>query len=482
MTDEKKPKPSVDFQSPAPSRRRWLGGALSGAAGLAASACAPMAASLNGPGARISGQRSVAGLAAPRLDQVRFGVIGLGQRGSFLTKTLTQIEGARVVAVCDTDALVLERAVGYVTQAGQPRPAVYTGSPDAWKKLLDRSDIDAVLIVTPWELHTPMALAAMRAGKHAFVEVPASTSVDEAWALVNTAEATQRHCMMLENVCYGREELMLLNMVRAGLFGELLHAEGAYNHDLRWQIKEIERSTGSWRTLWHARRNGNLYPTHGLGPIAQYFGINRGDRFDYINSQSSPARSFAAYSQREFPAGHPRNQLNYINGDVNTSLIKCTSGRTIMVQHNTNTPQPYTRLNTVVGTNGSFGGFPNRIALEYLDGKKLMRKDGKGEAFHQWDENMQPWFERFDHPLWRKLAKDAETNGGHGGMDFVMLWRVVWCLRNGAAMDQDVYDAAAWSAVFPLSCDSVADRGNAKDFPDFTRGQWQRTPALAIVS
>ncbi|MFG6449738.1 Gfo/Idh/MocA family protein [Roseateles sp. BYS180W] len=450
-----------------------LGGALAGLAGCASG---------SGVLERASTAKSVMGLRSRPLDVARFGVIGVGQRGSFLTKTLCQIEGARVVAIADTDAQAIDKTLGLIAKAGRPKPDVITGSSGAWQRMLDRDDIDAVLIVTPWELHTPMAVAAMRAGKHAFVEIPAAVSVDEAWQLVDTAEATQRHCMMLENCCYGREELMVLHMVRLGLFGELLHAEGAYIHDLRWQIKELTRSTGSWRTLWHARRDGNLYPTHGLGPIAQYFGINRGDRFDYINSQSSPARTFAEYSRKNFPADHPRNQLRYINGDINTSLIKCASGRTIMVQHDTNTPRPYSRLNTVVGTNGSFGGFPNRIALETLDGKTLMDASGKQEAFHHWDGNMQPWFDRYDHPLWKRLAQEAQRNGGHGGMDYVMMWRVVYSLIHGEAMDQDVYDAASWSAVFPLSCDSVADRGNAKDFPDFTRGAWKTTKPLGIVA
>ena len=469
------PSPQDTLETPA--RRQFLGGLAGAATGLLSTGCAS-AGALQRP----VGQGSAMGLRAPKLDTVRFGVIGLGQRGAFLTRTLMEIEGAEVTAICDIDPPTITRALGYAAKAKRAAPAVHTGSPDAWKALLDRPDVDAVLIVTPWELHTPMALAAMRAGKHAFVEIPAAVSLEECWALVNTAEATQRHCMMLENVCYGRDELMLLNMVRQGLFGELLHAEGAYIHDLRWQIKEIERSTGSWRTLWHTQRDGNIYPTHGLGPIAQYFGINRGDRFDYLNAQSSPARAFAAYSQREFSPDHPRNKLTYINGDVHTSLIKCTSGRTIMLQHDTATPRPYSRLNTVVGTNGSFAGFPNRIALERFEGKTLMHKSGKYEAFHEWDTNMEPWQKRYDHPLWTRLEAEAQRNGGHGGMDYVMLWRMVWCLREGLALDQDVYDAASWSAVFPLSCDSVAQRGNAQTFPDFTRGVWQSTPPLAIVS
>ena len=196
---------------------------------------------------------------------------------------------------------------------------------------------------------------------------------------------------------------------------------------------------------------------------------------------TNPSRGFAAYARREFPADHARNRLPYINGDINTSLIKCASGRTILLQHDTSTPRPYSRLNQVVGTNGSFAGFPDRIALETLDGKTLMQRSGKREAYHDWDMRMEPWFERYDHPLWKRLAAEAQRNGGHGGMDYLMMWRLVYCLRHGEALDQDVYDAASWSAVFPLSCDSVADRGNAKDFPDFTRGRWKTAKPLAVV-
>ena len=459
-------------QSPKNVKRRFF---------MQAAAAAGVVSSSSIHATAVTPSKNVLGLVAPKLDTVRFGLIGVGQRGSFLCKSLTSIAGAKIVAICDPDEKVLERAVGYVVKAGQAKPATYTGDAQAYMKLLARDDIDAVIIATPWEWHVRMSVDAMNAGKHAFVEVPAALDIEGCWELVNTAERTRKHCMMMENVCYGREEMMVLNMVKAGLFGELLHGEAAYIHDLRWQIKEIERSTGSWRTLWHTRLNGNLYPTHGLGPIAQYFGINRGDRFLYLNSQSSPARAFAAYSKREFAPDHGRNKLNYINGDVNTSLIKCASGKTIMLQHDTATPRPYTRHNYVLGTNGAFGGFPDRIALEYLDGKKLMDKTGKREAFHDWDMDMAKWQARFDHPVWKKLEKEAEANGGHGGMDFIMLWRMVYCLRNGLPLDQDVYDAASWSAILPLSCASVADRGNAKDVPDFTRGAWQEGKGYSLV-
>jgi len=276
------------------------------------------------------------------------------------------------------------------------------------------------------------------------------------------------NCMMMENVCYGREELMALNMVRQGVLGELLHGEAAYIHELRWQMKDMEEGTGSWRTDWHTRRNANLYPTHGLGPIAQYMNINRGDRFDYLSSMSSPALGRQLYARREFPADHIRNQATYICGDMNTSLIKTVKGRTIMVQHDTTTPRPYTRHNLIQGTNGVYGQYPDRFALESL-----------GE-FHEWQHDMSSLQERYDHELWKRTEAAANELGGHGGMDFVMLWRTVYCLRNGLPLDQNVYDAAAWSVVIPLSEASNADRGDSQDFPDFTRGAWRNAPAFEI--
>lgn len=415
---------------------------------------------------------SVQGLVVPKLDVVRVGFIGVGQRGVGAVKHFCHLDGVEIKAICDTHQEVVDRAVKIVVDKGLPKPATYGKNDMDYRRMLARDDIDIVIISTPWKWHTPMAVDTMESGKHALVEVPAAVTIEEAWQLVNTAERTQKNCMMLENVCYGRDELMVLNMVRQGLFGELLHGEAAYIHELRWQMKEIEHKTGSWRTQWHTKRDGNLYPTHGLGPVSQYMNINRGDRFDYISSMSSPALGRAAYAKREFPANHERNQLNYTAGDMNTSIIKTIKGRSIMVQHDTTTPRPYSRHNLIQGTNGVFAGFPNRIALE----------NGGSKSFHEWDYDMNDWYGKYDHPLWQKMGAEAERNGGHGGMDFLMFWRIIYCLRNGEPLDQDVYDAAAWSAVFPLSMGSVADRSNSKDFPDFTRGTWRTAAPLGIVT
>ncbi|MGL5485251.1 MAG: Gfo/Idh/MocA family oxidoreductase, partial [Shewanella sp.] len=262
--------------------------------------------------------KSVIGLIAPKMEVVRVGFIGVGERGFSHVEQFCHLEGVELKAICDTHQAVVDRAVEHIVKQKRPKPAVYTGNDLSYRELLNRDDIDIVIISTPWEWHAPMAIDTMESGKHAFVEVPLALTVEECWQIIDTAERTQKNCMMMENVNYGREELMVLNMVRQGLFGELLHGEAAYIHELRWQMKEIDHKTGSWRTYWHTKRNGNLYPTHGLGPVSQYMNINRGDRFDYLTSMSSPALGRALYAKREFPADHERNQLKYINGDMST--------------------------------------------------------------------------------------------------------------------------------------------------------------------
>ena len=418
---------------------------------------------------------SAAGLRAPALDLVRCGFIGLGARGLPTLREVMLLDGCEVRALCDNHPPSLKTAVETVAKAGRPAPAVFGDGDEAYRQMVARDDLDVVFICTPWRLHVPMAVAAMRAGKHAFIEVPAAVTLDECWQLVDTAEETQRHCMMMENCCYGREELMLLRMCREGVFGELLHGEASYLHDLRAQTKEVEHGTGSWRIREHELRNGNIYPTHGLGPVSQYLNINRGDRFARLVSFSSPGLGLPDYVEKNFPAGHPRRTAKYVCGDMNTSLIKTARGRTIVVQHDTMNPRPYSRTNLIQGTRGLFAGYPSRI---FVEGRS------KTEA---WETNLEKWFGEFEHPLWKKvsdIAAKLPKNGtsGHGGMDFVMRWRIVQCLREGLPLDQDVYDAAAWSSISALSEQSVAQDGAPQVVPDFTRGAWQTTAPLGIVS
>jgi hypothetical protein len=408
------------------------------------------------------------------MDKVRVAFIGVGARGSGHVSQLCLIDGVEVVAICDNHLPSLERAVKNVVERHKrPTPLAFGKGPDDYKRMLERTDIDCVFIATPWHEHVRMAVDTMNSGKHAFVEVPAATSLEECWLLVETAERNQKNCMMMENVNYGREELLVLNMVQKGVFGELIHGEAAYIHDLRSQMHEIEHGTGSWRTYEYAKHNGNLYPTHGLGPVAHYMDINRGDAFDYMTSISSPSLMRNLYAKKAFPEGHERRSIKFVCGDINTSIIKTKRGRTIMVQWDEQLPRPYTRHNFIQGTKGAWGGFPDRLAIE-----------GDGKSAESWiqGDDLKPWYEKYEHPLYKRMGEESKRNGGHGGMDFLMLWRIIYCLRNGIPLDQDVYDAAAWSVVTPLSEVSVANRGRSMDFPDFTRGEWKTRKPLDNAS
>ena len=328
-------------------------------------------------------------------------------------------------------------------------------------KNLNQLDLDIVYIATPWNWHVPMAVDVMKNGKHAAVEVPAATTLQECWDLVNTSEATRKHCMILENCCYGSSEMTVLQMVRDGVFGEITHGEGAYLHDLRG-ILTANEGEGLWRRLPHMQRNGNLYPTHGLGPVAHYMDIHRGDRFDYMVSVSSREASLSAYVKEHFPEGDPKRAEKYICGDLNTSIIKTVKGRTILLQHDVVNPRPYSRLNMIQGTKGIFADYPPRI---FVDGQKD----------EEW-QKIDAFKEKYEHPLWKNNEEMARKTGGHGGMDYIMNFRLMDCIKRGLVPDIDVYDAAAWSAPTPLSEASVSQNGAPQKFPDFTRGHWQARP------
>ena len=350
-----------------------------------------------------------------------------------------------------------------VKKAGRKEPAAFGRGDEDYKRMLERDDIDIVIIATPWEWHTRMCVDAMNAGKHAFTEVPAALTIDECWQLVDTAEKTQKHCMMMENCCYGREELFCLNLCRLGLLGELLHGEAAYLHDLRGQMNEVQHGTGSWRTWHYAKRNGNLYPTHGLGPVAQYMGINRGDRFDYLSSVSSPAVGRPAFAKSHFPPDHQWNKIAKWNcGDMCTTIIKTALGRTIMVAVERN-------LAAALFADQPDPGQPRdlrRLSVALGDRGRYSQCATNGWKAASWKSSCK----KYEHPLWKKMGELAAKGGGHGGMDWLMAWRMVDCLHRGEPLDQDVYDAAAWSSVGPLSEKSIATRSQSVDVPDFTPG------------
>ena len=420
--------------------------------------------------APIAGQSSQAAAArpfsAPPIEMVRIGYVGIGGQGGGHVSNLLKIPGCRITAVCDVRPERTDWATQQITAAGHPAPAVYNRGPRDFERLCETESLDLVYNATPWEFHVPIMLAAMKNGKHTATEVPAAMTLDDCWAIVEAAEKLQKHCVLMENCNYDRMEMMAFNMVRKGVFGELLHAEGGYLHDLR-SVKFADKGEGLWRRAWATKVNGNLYPTHGLGPVANCLDINRGDRFDYIVSMSGPSRGLQAWAAEHEPPDSPKRREHYVLGDVNVSLIKTVQGRTIVVQHSTNLPRPYSRIHLVQGTKGLFQGYPHRAYVE-----------GRGKL-DQW-QTAEELLAEFEHPLWKELAERAQ-GAGHGGMDFIEDYRLIKCLREGTPTDMNVYDAAALSAVVELSTRSNAKRSASLDMPDFTRGKWKTNPPLDIV-
>ncbi len=411
---------------------------------------------------------NMCGFAAPKIDTVRIGFIGMGNRGPGAVERMTHIEGVEIKALCD----IREEKVNAVKKAlegSMHKPDIYTGKEDEWKKLCDRKDIDLVYIATPWALHTPMAVYAMDQGKHVCVEVPAAKTIEECWQLVTTSERTRRHCIILENVCYDFFELLTLNMSRQGLFGEIVHGEGAYIHTLLEGNFSKDKYYDMWR-LKENFRNGNLYPTHGLGPVAQVMNINRGDKMDFLVAVSG--NDFQMLAEAEGLAAKdgfykPFTEKKY-RGNMNTTTIRTNKGRTIMLQHDVTSPNVYSRIHKISGTKGSCLKYPlpGKIAFGHEDWIN-------GEEYEKIEEQYAP-------AIVKKVGEMAKQVGGHGGMDFLMDWRTIDCLRNGLPVDMDVYDAALWSSIAPLSEWSVAHRSNSIDVPDFTSGSWRTNQPVDI--
>lgn len=405
---------------------------------------------------------NMCGYAAPKMKTVRVGVVGLGMRGPGAVDRLSYIEGVEITALCDKYSDRVEKAQQILTKKGLAKAKAYSGE-EGWKALCESKEVDLVYVTTPWHLHTPISVYAMKNGKHAASEVPAAKTIDECWELVETSEKTKQHMMMLENCCYDFFELLTLNMIRNGLFGEIVHAEGAYIHDLsKDYLFNKNAYADMWRLKENIQNNGSLYPTHGLGPIAQSMNINRGDKFDHLVSMSTNdfslgmmAREMA--SKDEF--FKPYEGKHY-RGNMNTTLIRTDLGKTLMVQHDVSTPRPYSRIHLVSGTKG--------IAQKWPGPERI----GFGHGWMKQDE-LNKMREQYTPPIVKHIGEIAKNVGGHGGMDFIMDWRLIDCLRNGLPLDQDVYDAASWSCVFPLSGTSVANKSKSIDVPDFTRGAWK---------
>lgn len=409
---------------------------------------------------------------APRLEKVRMGFVGVGLQGSSHVGNFLKIDGVEVKAVCDIVPGKVKRIQKWVQDAGQPKPAAYDRGDWDFKRLCEREDLDLVFNAAPWRWHVPISVAAMENGKHAATEVPAALTLDECWRMVETSEKTRKYCVMMENCCYDRVELMILNMVRQGVLGELLHAECGYLHDLRF-IKFENKDEGLWRRDHAKKRNGDLYPTHGLGPVAQCMNVNRGDRFDYLVSMSCNSRGLHEYAVRQFGPDSSRAKEKFALGDVVTTLIRTKLGRTIVVTYDTNLPRPYSRDILVQGTKGIVRKYP-KVNI-HIEGET------PGHGWADAEELLPKLVEKYEHPLWKR-AREQAKGAGHGGMDFIEDMRLIEALRSGTAPDADVYDAAAISAVSELSERSIAANGAPQSFPDFTRGLWKTNPPLGIIT
>jgi hypothetical protein len=412
---------------------------------------------------------NLSGYAAPKLESVRVGFIGLGNRGPDHVSNMSILEGVDIKALCDIVPAEAEKVRKQIESVGF-NPVVYSGDAEAWKKLCDRDDIDLIYICTPWNLHTPMAVYAMEHGKHVAIEVPAADNLEECWQLVETSEKTHKHCQMMENCCYDFFELLTLNMARQGFFGDIVHCEGAYIHDLLAANFDKNYYWNTWRLRENASRRGNLYPTHGLGPVCQILDINRGDKMDFLVSVMSKDLMMNETAKRLVTTDNFYKQFvdKPYRGDMTTTTIRTNKGRTIMVQHDVSSPNVYSRIHKISGTKSA--------ALKY----PLPPKISIGDKWVS-DEELISLEEKYAPAIVKKVGEIAKQVGGHGGMDFLEDWRLIDCLRNGLPLDQDVYDAALWSSVAPLSEWSVAHGSNSIDVPDFTGGSWKTNQPVDIL-
>ncbi len=415
--------------------------------------------------------------------KVRLGFIGVGLRGQNHLEMAMYRPDVEIVAICDVDPKAIQIAQKMITDKGRKAAVAYQKGDHDFENLVKRSDIDGVVIATPWEWHVPMALESMKQGKYTAVEVSATVTLKESWDLVNMFEKTGSHCMILENVCYRRDVLAALNMVRQGMFGTLNHVQCGYQHDLR-EVKfnngnqaygggvefgEKGFSEAKWRTQHSIDRNGDLYPTHGLGPVAEMLNINRGNQFLYLTSMATQSMGLHNYIVEKGGKDHPNAKVNFACGDIVTTLIKCANGETIMISHDTNSPRPYSLGFRVQGTKGL-----------WMDDNKSIYLEGISPKAHRW-EDFKPYQDKYDHPLWKTHAVDAE-NAGHGGIDYFVLRAFIESIKNKVAPPMDVYDAAAWSAISPLSEESIKNNSASVAIPDFTRGKWKTNqPIFALT-
>lgn len=440
-------------------------------AGLAAAALAVL------PGVELFAENKKAD------PKIKMAIMGVGLRGQSHLDLLLRRNDVDVTAICDVDERMLKSARDMISKSGKKMPQVYTGDPYAWKRMLEKEKVDGIVIATPWEWHKPMIIGSLEAGvKYVGSEVMLGITLEDHWDVVKATEKYEANVMMMENVCYRRDVMAVLNMVRQGLLGEIIHLQGGYQHDLR----EVKFNNGTdpyghgvefgpkafsearWRTEHSVHRNGDLYPTHGIGPVAHYININRGNRFLTLNSFATKSRGLHDYIVKKGGENHPNAKVKFKLGDIVTTHISCANGETILLQHDTNLPRPYSLGFRVQGTEGLWMDVNNGMYIE-----------GKAEKPHQWDD-AKAWLEKYDHPLWARWSKES-AGAGHGGMDFFVIHALVESIKRKTATPIDVYDSAAWSAITPLSESSIELGNQTVEFPDFTGGQWMyKKPTFAL--
>lgn len=435
-------------------------------------------------GAAVAGTAQARGRSRSQANgRLRLGMIGVGMRGRVLLRELVRRDDVEVVGLCDIEQWTLDRALEQFTEAGKPAPRLWTGSHESWREMLAAGGLDGVIIATPWEWHAPMAIGAMEAGVAVGCEVVAGVTLEDHWEVLRTQQRTNTPYMLLENVCFRRDVMAITRMVREGVFGEVIHLEGGYQHDLRHvkfnggvvgeaygggvEFGERGWSEARWRTDHSVERNGDLYPSHGIGPIAMWANINRGNRFTRLTSYASKARGLHDYVVAEGGTDHPNARVDFRLGDVVTTSIACEDGTTVRLTHDTNLPRPYSLGFRVQGQKGLWMDLNRSIFIE-----------GESPEAHRWEE-AQAWLDRYDHALWDAFAAQAE-GAGHGGMDFFVIHVFIEALKAGAAMPIDIYDAVAWSAITPLSEASIAAGNATVDFPDFTEGRWREPRTWSV--
>ena len=423
--------------------------------------------------ARPADQQSMLGFAAEPIEHVRVGLVGLGDRGTGAVYRFPYIEDATIVALCDLMPERVERAQGILEELGAPRALYEFSGEEGYKQLCERDDIDLVYLAVPWQLHTPIAVYAMEHGKHVAIEVPAATSIKECWDLVNTSERTRKHCMMLENCCYDFFELTCLNMIQQGVFGEVVHVEGSYCHNLDPYWDQYQ---GDWRMTYNKDHHGDVYPTHGIGPVCQDINIHRGDKMNVLVSMDTDAFNGQEIADKRYGKGVVEK---YANGDNTMTFIRTEKGKTILVEHNVVTPRPYNRMYQVTGTKGFANKYPNEgLALGADMVKAPVAYDDLDAEEYMSDADRDALMAAYEHPIAKGIAEKAKQVGGHGGMDFIMDYRLIYCLHHGLPLDQDVYDAAEWSSLVELTEVSINHGSMPIVMPDFTRGEWNKLDGL----